>query len=339
MFLRKDATVNNDLRPSDSEISLADWNILSTFWHPVAREADVAGGPQACRLLDVDLVVFRESNGYAAVIDRCPHRNVRLSAGTVDAGQIVCAYHGLRFDGSGQCVRVPGLKRETPIPETYCVRAFRAQQRYGLVWVCLNEASERRIPSLPLLGDVPDSDLIHMDPQNWPVSCPRHIENFVDLGHIPLVHKATAGGDPDAGRRGRIQGNDAGFTLTTDYVEETAGGESKPCKYTYHVVLPFAVDLTVIDETGHSIGVTDVSTPTSAYECRVFQILTQENGVAEDHRAWIEMMDALNAEDIKLLSSLVTQALPLDEKHEIHLPCDNVTHAYRQRLVELGLGA
>ena len=339
MFLRKDATVNNDLRPSGSEIALADWDVLSTFWHPVARETDVTDSPYACRLLDVDLVVFRETNGYAAVIDRCPHRNVRLSAGTVDDGQIVCAYHGLRFDGTGQCVRVPGLKGEAPIPETYCVRAFRAQQHYGLIWVCLDDESERRIPSLPLLEDVPASGWLHMDPQDWPVSCPRHIENFVDLGHIPLIHKVTVGGDLDAPLRGRVQNDDAGLTLTTDYVEQPVGGESRPCKYTYHVRLPFAVDLAVVDETGHSIGVTDVSTPMSAYECRVFQILTQENGVDEDHRAWIEMMEALNAEDIKLLSSLDAQALPLDKKHEIHLPCDNVAHAYRQRLVELGLGA
>ena len=34
---------------------------------------------------------------------------------------------------------------------------------------------------------------------------------------------------------------------------------------------------------------------------------------------------------------LAVPDLPLDARHEVHLPVDNISHAYRQRLREFGL--
>lgn len=60
------------------------------------------------RLLDEPVVFFRDTQGgVRALRDRCPHRFVPLSMGKVKGDSVECGYHGLRFDGSGQCTRNP----------------------------------------------------------------------------------------------------------------------------------------------------------------------------------------------------------------------------------------
>jgi phenylpropionate dioxygenase-like ring-hydroxylating dioxygenase large terminal subunit len=61
----------------------------------------------------VPLVLFRSQGRAAALLDRCPHRNVPLSLGRVLAdGRLECAYHGWQFDYEGVCRKIPGLANE-----------------------------------------------------------------------------------------------------------------------------------------------------------------------------------------------------------------------------------
>jgi phenylpropionate dioxygenase-like ring-hydroxylating dioxygenase large terminal subunit len=79
--------------------------------------------------------VFRtRDGGVGAQLDRCPHRNVPLSAGRVQDGQLECGYHGWRFDKTGACRHVPCLVGEA---DTKARRApsFAARERQGYVWV------------------------------------------------------------------------------------------------------------------------------------------------------------------------------------------------------------
>ena len=56
------------------------------------------------------LCLFRDGDGrVAAMVDRCPHRNVPLSLGRLREGLLECRYHGWRFDASGACRAIPGL--------------------------------------------------------------------------------------------------------------------------------------------------------------------------------------------------------------------------------------
>ena len=59
------------------------------------------------------MVFYRtESGNPAALLDRCPHRLLPLSKGTLKGDTIECGYHGLSFDCSGSCVRAPGQLRK-----------------------------------------------------------------------------------------------------------------------------------------------------------------------------------------------------------------------------------
>jgi len=46
----------------------------------------------------------------------CIHRGTALSLGHVEGCEIVCAYHGWRFDETGACTRIPQMENQTAIP-------------------------------------------------------------------------------------------------------------------------------------------------------------------------------------------------------------------------------
>src|ERR1700730_7109914 len=78
-------------------------------WYPAAWSRDVAYSLTARRILGQRVVLYRTGTGaIAALEDACPHRLAPLSMGRLKGDAVECGYHGMTFDGSGQCVRIPG---------------------------------------------------------------------------------------------------------------------------------------------------------------------------------------------------------------------------------------
>jgi nitrite reductase/ring-hydroxylating ferredoxin subunit len=125
-------------------------------WHAVVRAHEAAAGEIVpVRLLGRDVAVWRTGCGAVkAWDDRCPHRGTRLTLGTNDGTQLICRYHGWRFDaGTAQCTHVPAHPTQTP-PRKACVASYRCVERYGLVWVSLGDGGEA--PDIAALnGDHP----------------------------------------------------------------------------------------------------------------------------------------------------------------------------------------
>ena len=67
-----------------------------------------------------------------ALEDRCAHRQVPLSKGTVDGCTLRCCYHGWRYDASGRCIDVPYLGKGK-LPNG--VRRYPCFERDGLIFV------------------------------------------------------------------------------------------------------------------------------------------------------------------------------------------------------------
>ncbi|MCP5180788.1 MAG: Rieske (2Fe-2S) protein [Pseudomonadales bacterium] len=60
--------------------------------------------PMPVRIGGRELLVVRSANGYQALSARCPHMGAPLENAAIDAGEIVCPWHGFRFDVStGVC--------------------------------------------------------------------------------------------------------------------------------------------------------------------------------------------------------------------------------------------
>ena len=86
-------------------------DLLRRYWIPALLSAEVPEPdcpPVRVKLLSERLLAFRDTHGRVGVIDEfCAHRGVSLWFGRNEENGLRCAYHGWKYDVTGQCVEVP----------------------------------------------------------------------------------------------------------------------------------------------------------------------------------------------------------------------------------------
>jgi phenylpropionate dioxygenase-like ring-hydroxylating dioxygenase large terminal subunit len=106
--------------------------VLNT-WYPLTWSRNVGRELSAHRVVERDVVLFRSQDGkVVAMEDACPHRLLPLSMGRLKGDAIECGYHGVVFDCTGKCMRVPGQEM---IPANAVVKTFPTHENMGLVWI------------------------------------------------------------------------------------------------------------------------------------------------------------------------------------------------------------
>lgn len=171
---------------------------LRDHWHPVAVAATL-NGPTAVRLFGEDYVIWDAGDGaYAMSEPFCPHRSAHLSGGWVADGEIVCPYHGWRFDGAGACTHVPQLDAGLPIPPRAKLVTYPVVERYGVLWACVGEHPlSDEPPRWPEAEEGGWRVFVEFF-ETWNVSAPRIIDNNLDSSHVAYVHRSTFGDPKDA---------------------------------------------------------------------------------------------------------------------------------------------
>jgi vanillate O-demethylase monooxygenase subunit len=162
-------------------------------WYAAAWLSEIGDTPLARNILDEPVVMFRDRDGrIAALTDRCPHRLVPLSMGTVTERGLQCGYHGMTFDGAGRCAYIPGQDK---IPPKAVVRSYPIAERYGMAWIwmgAVERADPALLPEAPHHGDAGWA-VIDGGYQHHPSSYLNIVENLMDPAHTTFVHKQTIG--------------------------------------------------------------------------------------------------------------------------------------------------
>jgi phenylpropionate dioxygenase-like ring-hydroxylating dioxygenase large terminal subunit len=172
---------------------------MRRFWHPVLPSASlVDGAPQAVTLLEEEIVLARLNGQVVAMQDLCRHFQAKLSLGEVrripGAGDcLMCPYHGWSYDIQGRCVDIPQLTPDRQIPADAVVPTYLAAERYGLVWVCLDDSPRFGIPEFPLVDDPAFLTGPLRAYPAWQASAPRVIMAALDDTHGPWVHAGLVG--------------------------------------------------------------------------------------------------------------------------------------------------
>jgi phenylpropionate dioxygenase-like ring-hydroxylating dioxygenase large terminal subunit len=145
-------------------------------------------------ILEEPVLLYRTAEGRAVALeDRCCHRQAPLSMGKLVGDIVKCPYHGLEFDPSGACVKVPSQDR---IPPSARVKSYPVVERNHWIWIWTGDPAKAD-PSLI-------EDFHWLDDPGWgyggnylhvEANYLLLVENLLDTTHLPFLHPNTLGTD------------------------------------------------------------------------------------------------------------------------------------------------
>ncbi len=174
-------------------------------WYPLSPIVDLdPEQPTPLVLLGLNIVAWkpRDSSQYCVFLDQCPHRLAPLSEGRIDdkTGQLMCSYHGWKFDAQGYCTHIPQAEDPELIAknrEHYGATALPVQEVNGLLWVWpdANSAAIALSHPLPLSPYIDASrgfvwsSIVRDLEYDWQTL----IENVADPSHVQFAHHGVQG--------------------------------------------------------------------------------------------------------------------------------------------------
>nr|WP_223066128.1 aromatic ring-hydroxylating dioxygenase subunit alpha [Paenibacillus caui] len=331
--------------PRDCTFTREDWAILARYWYPVALSSEVQDKPVGVKLLDVKLVCYRSGDKVVVARDLCFHRGAPLSKGWVEDGEIVCPYHGFKYNCEGKCTAVPAHPGGKISPKLKLI-TYPVVERYGLIWTSLLSTEEDvQIPDFPSWDD---PDYIQVLPPAFDIagSSGRQLEGFLDVSHFAYVHTETFA--------------DRSNTVVPQYTVEREGnglhveywstvsnyGKSQQHEAPegfqwlreFRVFPPFAASLRVYFPNEGRLNILNCASPVSAKYTRLFSPICRNFDKDVPVEEIVQFNLKVFSEDREMVEAQTPEELPLDLLAEAHIPADKTSIAYRQLLTELGLG-
>jgi len=197
--------------------------MLRRYWMPAVLSWELAEAdcpPVRVKLLGEDLVAFRDTSGRVGLLaELCPHRRASLWLGRNEEDGLRCAYHGWKYDVTGQCVD----QMNEPVSFASRIRApaYPTAERGGIIWAYMGPpAQQPPFPDFEYLraDDAHRSVTKVFEECNWV----QALEGGIDTSHAPILHRALTG---DSG---------VGNPITSPFVRSSAPVlELDPTEYGY----------------------------------------------------------------------------------------------------------
>ena len=320
---------------------------LRGFWYPLGFAPDFSDAPVARTLLGEDLVIWAPKDGViAAARDRCPHRSARLSKGWIDQDCLVCPYHGWQYGPDGKAVHIPQLESGVPIPPRARLASVNACERYGVVWVALEEPV-RPIPDIPAATE-PNTRSIRQFDELWACAAARLMDNSFDPAHVSFVHRDSFG-SPDRPRVAvpNVERTPNGMVMRTELeVENPESARSmtgsnadrtvRTITSTYHAPFLRVVERTYPSGICHTTVMS--ATPVDDRSMRLVQWCIRNDTEDDVPAADVVAFDRQVTLEDKVLLESTWPDYELDISANVHLKVDKATIELRRILGEICAG-
>ncbi len=314
---------------------------LLKCWHPVAYAHTLTNVPLAVKLLDRFLVLWRSTDGAAhALDDLCIHRGTALSLGEVKGDEIMCPYHGWRYNAQGACTLIP-QRRQDAIPSKARIGSHRCVERYGLIWIALDEPLHN-LPEVPELENGAWK-IVTTGPFEWRSDASRQLENFTDFGHFPWVHPGLLG-DIDRPEVPEHNVTTLGHVLHYSIVRPEApnsdefpvfaneDGVKPERRSRYEIHLPYTIVLRLGWGGERGMVYFFVSQPLSDNQCLGYCIIGRNYDLEQPDSVLQEFERVIFGQDQRIVESQRPEQVPFDLAAELHLKFDAVAVAYRRAM-------
>ena len=170
--------------------------VLRRYWVPVLLQSEIAEAdcpPVRVKILGEKLLAFRDTQGRPGLVDEfCAHRGVSLFLGRNEECGIRCAYHGWKYDVSGQCVELPSAPLLAPKMR---IKAYPCIERGGIVWAYMGPPDKQ--PDAPELewALLPE-DQRYVTKRFQETGYLQAMEGGIDTTHASWVHRFELDSDP-----------------------------------------------------------------------------------------------------------------------------------------------
>ncbi len=331
---------------------------VENAWYVAGWSSEFDDDLQRVTVLDRHIVMYRCSDGsVTALEDRCPHRFLPLSKGKRIGDDLQCGYHGMTFDCTGKCVRIPGQEN---VPKQAYVDRFPIHEKHGIVWIWMGDpqlANTDDVFDMPEFSDpawhAHQGEALHLKSHYINVA-----ENLVDPAHVSFVHPTTLGnaasenvpvhvstsGNPIVAWRWIRDAEPIGFFKNFG---DFSGNVDRWHYYYLHLPCTAVIDFGSADATaqlaeedrdkGVRIFALHFMTPVSAQYTIDRWMHLRNTAVGDD--AASESMDAMFkvafAEDKAILEAIQEEENRPQRRRPIRLAIDKGSTVYRKRIRDL----
>jgi phenylpropionate dioxygenase-like ring-hydroxylating dioxygenase large terminal subunit len=173
--------------------------MFRSYWIPALLSEELPANdcaPVRVKLLSESLLAFRDSDGrYGLISEFCAHRGVSLWFGRIEEGGVRCAYHGWKYDVTGQCIDVPSEPSENGFCQRIKLTGYPLVEQGGVLWTYMG-VPERR-PPLPefefsLVPAAQSYTSKRWQESNWL----QAMEGGIDSSHVSWLHRGNLNSDP-----------------------------------------------------------------------------------------------------------------------------------------------
>jgi phthalate 4,5-dioxygenase len=173
--------------------------LFRQYWVPALLAEELPENdcpPVRVKILSERLIAFRDSEGRYGLMDEfCAHRGVSLWFGRVEQGGLRCAYHGWKYDVTGQCVEVPSEPENSNFCAKVKLTAYPLVKVGDILWTFMGDPAKR--PELPAFEfcHVPAEQTYtskRWQESNWL----QALEGGIDSSHVSWLHSGGLKSDP-----------------------------------------------------------------------------------------------------------------------------------------------
>jgi phenylpropionate dioxygenase-like ring-hydroxylating dioxygenase large terminal subunit len=174
-------------------------DLFRQYWVPalLAEELPEDGCPPVrVKLLSERMIAFRDHEGRYGLLDEfCAHRGASLWFGNNEPGGLRCAYHGWKYDVSGQCIEVPSEPANSAFCQKVRLTAYPLVKVGDILWTYMGDpAKQPPLPEFEFARVAPEQTYTskRWQESNWL----QALEGGIDSSHVSWLHSAGLRNDP-----------------------------------------------------------------------------------------------------------------------------------------------
>ena len=174
-------------------------DLFRQYWLPalLAEELPENDCPQVrVKILSERLIAFRDTEGRYGLVDEfCAHRGVSLWFGRVEECGLRCAYHGWKYDVTGQCLEVPSAPDPSKAAGQVKLTSYPLVRVGDILWTYMGDPATRpELPEFEFARVPPDQSYTskRWQESNWL----QALEGGIDSSHVSWLHSGGLKSDP-----------------------------------------------------------------------------------------------------------------------------------------------